>query len=51
MNRDTFWRRLTEGVHRGRARADWTVFAGADWLERIMGQPVTDRFTDTGSRP
>jgi hypothetical protein len=44
MSTDTFWRRLTNGVHHGTQRADWMTFAGADWLERIMGQPVTDRF-------
>ena len=44
MNRDTFWRRLTDGVQRSRQRADWKTFAGVDWLERIMAQPVTDRF-------
>ncbi len=44
MNRDTFWRRLTDRVQRSRQRADWKAFAGVDWLERIMAQPVTDRF-------
>ncbi len=43
-NRASFWRRLFLGVRRWCQRADWPRFAGADWTERIMDQPVTDRF-------
>lgn len=41
---DTFWQRLHRGARRLRQRADWSEFAGADWPDRIMALPVTDRF-------
>ncbi len=40
----SFWRRLAQGAARLWQRADWSVFAGPDWPERIMAVPVTDRF-------
>jgi heptose I phosphotransferase len=41
---ETLWRRLVRGVRRLRQRADWALFAGADWPDRIMRVPVTDHF-------
>jgi heptose I phosphotransferase len=41
---DTVWQRLFRGVRRVRERSDWSRFAGPDWIDRIMGLPVTDRF-------
>jgi heptose I phosphotransferase len=42
--RETVWHRLLSGVRRLRQRADWQVFAGDSWSDRIMGIAVTDRF-------
>jgi heptose I phosphotransferase len=39
-----FWQRLRRGVRRLWQRAEWSRFFGADWVETIMGTPVTDRF-------
>lgn len=44
MNSETFWQRLSRGVRRLHQRADWSLFAGADWPEQIMERAVTDRF-------
>jgi hypothetical protein len=41
---ETIWRRLVRGVRRVRQQPDWAAFAGADWADRIMAVPVTDRF-------
>ena len=41
---DSLWRRLVHGTRRVKERADWVGFAGADWADRIMDLPVTDRF-------
>jgi heptose I phosphotransferase len=41
---ESLWQRLTRGVRRLRQRADWSVFVGADWPDRIMDVAVTDRF-------
>jgi hypothetical protein len=38
-----FWRRLFHGVRRLRQRPEWADFAGADWPDRVMAEPVTDR--------
>jgi hypothetical protein len=43
-NKDALWRRILLGVRRWCQRSDWPVYAGAEWTERIMNQPVTDRF-------
>lgn len=42
--RDSFWRRLCQGVRRFTHRNDWTGFVGTDWDEEVMTLPVTDRF-------
>lgn len=45
-NRDpvsSLWARLRRGVRLFRKQADWDRFAGEDWPERIMGEPLTDR--------
>src|SRR5690349_6032107 len=42
--RETLWDRLSRGVCRVQQRPDWSRWAGADWVERIMAIPVTDRF-------
>jgi heptose I phosphotransferase len=44
VNCNSLWRRLVGGARRLRQRADWPLFAGADWADRIMGVEVTDRF-------
>jgi heptose I phosphotransferase len=41
---ESFWRRLLFGVRRVRQQPYWPDFAGPDWADRIMGEPVTDRF-------
>jgi heptose I phosphotransferase len=41
---DGIWNRLVHGVRRVHERPRWAQFAGADWAERIMRVPVTDRF-------
>jgi heptose I phosphotransferase len=41
---NTFWHRLVHGVRLLRQQSEWTAFAGADWPDRIMQVPVTDRF-------
>lgn len=40
----TWWQRLTTGVRRLYARADWSQFAGEHWPEHIMDSQVTDDF-------
>jgi heptose I phosphotransferase len=40
----SWWRRLFSRTLRVCQRDDWADFAGADWLERIMGAEITDRF-------
>jgi hypothetical protein len=40
----TLWQRLVRGVRRVQQRPDWSTFAGADWLERIMDVDVTNDF-------
>jgi len=40
----SWWRRLTCGVRRLYARADWAAYVGEDWAERIMQADVTDDF-------
>ena len=40
----SLWQRLVRGVRKVQARQDWSAFAGADWLERIMDVEVTDDF-------
>jgi heptose I phosphotransferase len=42
--RETLWHRLFRGVRRLRQRADWALFAGRDWPDRILDVAVTDRF-------
>jgi heptose I phosphotransferase len=42
--RETVWHRLLQGVRRLRQRADWPLYAGDGWPDRIMGAAVTDRF-------
>lgn len=43
--RETFWRRLFQGVRRLHHRPAWPQLAGADWADRIMGlEVVTDTF-------
>jgi heptose I phosphotransferase len=42
--KETIWRRLVRGGRRLEQRPDWAAFAGADWADRIMQVPVTDRF-------
>ncbi len=44
MKRDTLWERLARGVHRLQHRSDWSAHVTADWPERIMQTPVTDRY-------
>lgn len=41
---DTFWQRLVRGARRLWHRPDWPDFTGANWPDRIMAVPVTDRF-------
>jgi heptose I phosphotransferase len=38
------WHRLVRGTRQTVQRPDWPHFAGADWADRIMERPVTDRF-------
>jgi hypothetical protein len=40
----SLWRRLRRGTHLFRRASDWDHFAGEGWQERIMTEPVTDRF-------
>ena len=40
----SLWRRLRRGTHLFRRAADWDQFAGEGWEDRIMTEPVTDRF-------
>jgi hypothetical protein len=40
----SLWRRLLLGVRRLHHRPDWARFAGIDWADRIMEEPLTDRF-------
>jgi hypothetical protein len=40
----SLWRRLLRGSNIFRRTADWDHFAGDGWEERIMSEPVTDRF-------
>ena len=40
----SLWQRITRGVCRLFARADWSEFSGADWPEHIMQAGVTDDF-------
>jgi heptose I phosphotransferase len=42
--KDSLWRRLIQGVRRVCYRPDWPLFAGPDWVERILDMAVTDRF-------
>jgi heptose I phosphotransferase len=42
--RETAWHRLLRGVRRLRQRADWPLYAGDGWSDRIMAVAVTDRF-------
>ena len=42
--RSTLWQRWRIGCWRTRHRADWPLFAGEDWLDRLMDAEVTDRF-------
>jgi Lipopolysaccharide kinase (Kdo/WaaP) family len=44
LTRDTLWQRLFQGVRRSSQRADWDLFAGPNWIDRIMQVAVTDRF-------
>lgn len=39
------WRRLTRGDRFLREQPGWREFLGDDWPDRIMGLPVTDRFS------
>lgn len=39
----SLWARLRRGVRLFRKRADWDRFAGEDWAQRIMNEPLTDR--------
>jgi heptose I phosphotransferase len=41
---ETLWQRLSQGVRRVHQRPDWDAFTGPDWADRIMAEPVTDRF-------
>lgn len=41
---DSVWQRLWRGTRRIWARPDWHRLAGPGWEERILAQPVTDRF-------
>jgi heptose I phosphotransferase len=38
------WQRLWHGTRRLLFHADWPLFAGPDWAERIMSTAVTDRY-------
>jgi heptose I phosphotransferase len=40
----SLWYRLRRGTRLLRRQADWERFAGEGWAERIMAEPVTDRF-------
>ncbi len=40
----SLWSRLRRGSRLIRKAVDWERFAGEDWVERIMTEPVTDRF-------
>jgi heptose I phosphotransferase len=40
----SLWHRLRRGTRLLRRQPDWERFAGEGWAERIMGEPVTDRF-------
>jgi heptose I phosphotransferase len=44
MSTDGFWSRLLRGTRRVLARPDWELLCGADWADRVMTMPVTDRF-------
>lgn len=39
----SLWRRLARGTTLFRVAAEWARFAGPDWPDRIMTEPVTDR--------
>jgi hypothetical protein len=39
----SLWRRVRRGVRLLRYQADWLRFAGEDWPDRIMSEPLTDR--------
>ncbi|MFL5245638.1 MAG: lipopolysaccharide kinase InaA family protein [Gemmataceae bacterium] len=38
------WQRLTRGAWAGLQSEEWPLYAGSDWLNRIMDVAVTDRF-------
>lgn len=40
----SLWYRLRRGTRLLRRQGDWERFAGEGWAERIMAEPVTDRF-------
>lgn len=46
----SFWRRLRRGTRLLRRAADWDRFAGPEWEERIMSEPVTDRLHEKQGR-
>jgi heptose I phosphotransferase len=45
-----FWRWSQRGNSVYRAAADWRVFAGEDWQDRVMSEPVTDRLHEKQGR-
>jgi Lipopolysaccharide kinase (Kdo/WaaP) family len=48
--RPSLWRRLLHGTQRLHARADWEMFAGAEWPDRIMAVEATDDFHEKQGR-
>lgn len=46
----SLWRRIRRGTRLLRQSDDWQHFAGEDWEERIMTEPVTDRLHEKQGR-
>lgn len=46
----SLWRRLRRGTRLLRRAHDWDRFAGENWEERIMAEPVTDRLHEKQGR-
>jgi hypothetical protein len=40
----SLWHRLRHGTRLLRRQPDWERFAGEGWADRVMAEPVTDRF-------
>ncbi|HVL14167.1 MAG TPA: lipopolysaccharide kinase InaA family protein [Gemmata sp.] len=46
----SLWRRVRRGTGLLRRASDWDRFAGEDWPDRVMSEPVTDRLHEKQGR-